>query len=218
MHDAWFVGYTPELLTGVWVGYDSERSLGKEQTGGRVAAPIFLSFMEAALGDTPVSDFAIPDGVALVSVKGDLECFKKGTEPAARHAASETGRARPRRRTTPRPRGPPSSTASATWHPVTTSSTARSRPGRRKTTTSSRPRRATTMQHIDTRPPPRAEDYIDGRARRSATTATATTTTSIARCRIIRATAAISEPADDYRANAPPPQPRRKIVEEPLPY
>ena len=41
MHDAWFVGYTPDLLTGVWVGYDSERSLGKEQTGGRVAAPIF---------------------------------------------------------------------------------------------------------------------------------------------------------------------------------
>lgn len=88
MHDAWFVGYTPELVTGVWVGYDSERSLGKKQTGGRVAAPIFLSFMEQALGTAPVLDFPMPDGVMLTSVNGNLETFKKGTEPGASRYAS----------------------------------------------------------------------------------------------------------------------------------
>jgi len=94
MHDAWFVGYTPELVTGVWVGYDSERSLGKEATGGHVAAPIFLAYMQQALGDSPVQDFAVPGGITFVSmVPGTgqraspdstaamLECFKEGTEP-----------------------------------------------------------------------------------------------------------------------------------------
>jgi penicillin-binding protein 1A len=68
MHDAWFVGYTPELVTGVWVGYDSERSLGKEATGGHVAAPIFLTYMQQALGDSPVQDFAVPGGITFVSM------------------------------------------------------------------------------------------------------------------------------------------------------
>jgi hypothetical protein len=78
----------------VWVGYDSERSLGKDQTGGRVAAPIFLDYMQAALGNAPVSDFAIPEGVTLVSIEQSsgrlaspdtgntfLEVFKRGSEP-----------------------------------------------------------------------------------------------------------------------------------------
>jgi penicillin-binding protein 1A len=94
MHDAWFVGYTPELATGVWVGYDSERSLGKDQTGGHVAAPIFLAYMQAALGDSPVHDFPVPEGITFVSMEPGtgrraspdstsamLECFKQGTEP-----------------------------------------------------------------------------------------------------------------------------------------
>jgi len=94
VHDAWFVGYTPDLATGVWVGYDSERSLGKDQTGGRVAAPIFLAYMQAALGNAPVSDFPVPEGITFVSVEPGtghpaspdstaamLECFKRGTEP-----------------------------------------------------------------------------------------------------------------------------------------
>ncbi len=94
MHDAWFVGFTPELATGVWVGYDSERSLGKEKTGGHVAAPIFLQFMQAALGDGPVHDFSVPEGITFVSMEPGtgrraspdstsafLECFKQGTEP-----------------------------------------------------------------------------------------------------------------------------------------
>jgi membrane peptidoglycan carboxypeptidase len=102
MHDAWFVGFTPELATGVWVGYDSERSLGKDQTGGAVAAPIFLDFMQAALGTSPVGDFAVPDGITFVSVEAGsgrpatpdsmnatLECFKTGTEPRWRPPPEE---------------------------------------------------------------------------------------------------------------------------------
>src|SRR6185369_10864170 len=94
MHDAWFVGYTPDVVTGVWVGYDSERSLGKDRTGGHVAAPIFLAYMQQALGDSPVHDFSVPEGITFVSMVPDsgrraspestsafLECFKEGTEP-----------------------------------------------------------------------------------------------------------------------------------------
>lgn len=94
MHDAWFVGFTPELATGVWVGYDSERSLGKDHTGGHVAAPIFLGYMQHALGEAPVRDFSVPEGITFVSMvpgtghraspdstSAFLECFKQGTEP-----------------------------------------------------------------------------------------------------------------------------------------
>ena len=94
MHDAWFIGYTPEVATGVWVGYDSERSLGKDHTGGHVSAPVFLAYMQAALGDSPVHDFAVPEGITFVSMEPGtgrraspdstsamLECFKQGTEP-----------------------------------------------------------------------------------------------------------------------------------------
>ncbi len=216
MHDAWFVGYTPELLTGVWVGYDSERSLGKEQTGGRVAAPIFLSFMEAALGDAPVQDFAIPDGVALVSVKGDLECFKKGTEPAARRAASEQDELD---RAVARLRGREPSELDGerdlapsddeldreepTWAPQDDGELA--------------PAARDHMQHIDTRPPPRAEDYIDGRARKEHDDGDRENDNQYREMPDRPSHRPISEPADDYRANAPPPR-GRKIVEEPLPY
>src|SRR4030095_10223080 len=65
--DAWFVGFTPALLGGVWVGFDAERSLG-ELTGGRAATPIWTSFMQRALEGRPVRDFSQPDGVSLVRV------------------------------------------------------------------------------------------------------------------------------------------------------
>src|SRR5207249_2743856 len=59
-HDAWFIGFTPDLLAGVWVGFDSERSLGAHETGGHAAAPIWTEFMKQALGDRPVVDGAGP--------------------------------------------------------------------------------------------------------------------------------------------------------------
>src|SRR5215831_12633349 len=90
--NAWFVGYTPKLVTGVWVGYDRPRSLGRDETGSRVAVPIWTSFMASALAGTPVEDFAIPERVVVLpadlSVAGEclrpvMMAFVAGTEPKA---------------------------------------------------------------------------------------------------------------------------------------
>ncbi|MFI5315767.1 MAG: penicillin-binding protein 1A [Myxococcota bacterium] len=68
LHDAWFIGYTPELAAGVWIGYDSARNLGKNETGGRAAAPVFLEYMKKALEQRPVQEFAVPEGVVFARV------------------------------------------------------------------------------------------------------------------------------------------------------
>ena len=69
MKDAWFVGYTPSVLTGVWVGYDDHTiSLGKGETGGRAACPIWLYFMDQYLKDKPVQTFPIPQGIVFARV------------------------------------------------------------------------------------------------------------------------------------------------------
>lgn len=89
--DVWFVGYTPDLVAGVWVGYDDRRPLGSNYTGGHVAAPIWLSFMKDALEGTPVRDFAVPDGIVFNYLSagnaladslagGEHVAFKAGTE------------------------------------------------------------------------------------------------------------------------------------------
>ena len=67
-HDAWFMGFSPDLVVGVWVGFDNPRSLGPHDTGGVVAAPIFRDFMQAALKDKPDTPFRVPDSVKLVRV------------------------------------------------------------------------------------------------------------------------------------------------------
>lgn len=91
--DAWFVGYTPQLLAGLWIGFDEKRSLGKGETGGQVAAPIWERFMERALENEPILDFPVPAGISFVLINprtgqrlvpgsgGILECFRRGTEP-----------------------------------------------------------------------------------------------------------------------------------------
>jgi len=61
--DAWFVGYTPELVTGVWVGYDDHRPLGEKETGGRTALPFWLAFMREASRDSETDDFPVPTGI-----------------------------------------------------------------------------------------------------------------------------------------------------------
>jgi len=66
--DAWFVGFTPDLVVGVFIGYDTPRPLGKGMTGGQVAAPIFAHFLKAALGDKRPVDFRAPPGIKLVRV------------------------------------------------------------------------------------------------------------------------------------------------------
>ncbi|MFC3026167.1 MULTISPECIES: penicillin-binding protein 1A [Roseomonadaceae] len=87
--DNWFVGFTPDLVVAVWVGFDDPRSLGNGETGGSNAAPIFRDVMAAALGDSPPIPFRAPPGVALVRMQlpnGQtiFEAFKPGTENSAR--------------------------------------------------------------------------------------------------------------------------------------
>ncbi|MBL8582992.1 MAG: penicillin-binding protein 1A [Rhizobiaceae bacterium] len=93
--DAWFIGYTPNLVVGLYMGYDKPQGLGKGSTGGGLAAPIFKEFMGDALKDTPVVDFQVPEGMKLIAInrktgmqanEGDagtiIEAFKPGTGPA----------------------------------------------------------------------------------------------------------------------------------------
>jgi penicillin-binding protein 1A len=90
--DAWFIGYTPELITGVWVGFDEEKPLGENETGARAASPIWVAFMSKVLKDKPKRDFPIPEGIEFIKIdpktgqlslgkEGILECFREGTEP-----------------------------------------------------------------------------------------------------------------------------------------
>ncbi|MDH4085031.1 MAG: PBP1A family penicillin-binding protein [Nitrospira sp.] len=97
--NAWFIGGTPNLVTGVYVGFDDRRSLGPSETGARAALPIWMAFVKEALKQLPVVPFEIPDGVMFVKVdassglleseqgadgeseKGTVEIFSKGSEP-----------------------------------------------------------------------------------------------------------------------------------------
>ncbi len=91
--DAWFIGYTPELAVGVYVGYDIPRSMGRSATGGELAAPIFTQFMAEALKGTPPTPFYMPAGMkqiwidpatgvqAIAGSEAILEAFKPGTGP-----------------------------------------------------------------------------------------------------------------------------------------
>jgi penicillin-binding protein 1A len=91
--DAWFVGFTPDLVAGVYVGFDDPDSLGDDETGGHVAAPIFRDFMIAVLKDVPATAFRTPSGMRLYRVSAATglpvggnepaiyEAYKPGTEP-----------------------------------------------------------------------------------------------------------------------------------------
>jgi penicillin-binding protein 1A len=75
--DAWFIGFTPDMTCGVWVGYDERQSLGKKQTGGETAAPIWSEFMKAATANTPMKDFEPPKGAETEFVKKKI-CLDSG--------------------------------------------------------------------------------------------------------------------------------------------
>jgi len=66
--DAWFVGYTPNLIAGVWLGYEKDKPLNAGETGGRAAAPIWAEYMTKSLGQYPRADFPIPDDVVFAYV------------------------------------------------------------------------------------------------------------------------------------------------------
>ena len=92
--DAWFVGYTPNLVAGVWVGQDDDKGLGHGESGARAALPIWVRFMAPAAAAYPPDNFTIPDGIDFVQIdaatgllptgaseKVISEVFKKGTAP-----------------------------------------------------------------------------------------------------------------------------------------
>jgi penicillin-binding protein 1A len=92
--DAWFVGYSPDLAVGCYIGFDKPRHLGRGATGGHLAAPIVKDFFKVALAEKPAVPFRVPAGIKLIRVDarsglragpGDgkviLEAFKPGTAP-----------------------------------------------------------------------------------------------------------------------------------------
>lgn len=95
--DTWFLGFTPDLVAGVFIGFDTPRTMGKKETGASVSAPVFREFMAEALADAPSTPFRIPAGIRLVRVNAEtglpanpgdrnviLEAFRPGTEPKDR--------------------------------------------------------------------------------------------------------------------------------------
>ncbi|MDL2260401.1 PBP1A family penicillin-binding protein, partial [Deltaproteobacteria bacterium OttesenSCG-928-K17] len=77
--DAWFIGFTPELVTAVWVGTDEQRPRAVGETGGRVAGPIFLYYMREALKDVPITDFTVPPEAEIAPGGSFGICYKAGT-------------------------------------------------------------------------------------------------------------------------------------------
>ncbi len=103
LFDAWFVGFTPRYITGVWVGFDEERSLGASETGSRAASPIWLGFMKRILEGKPVRAFQVPEGVVFAKIDAEtgllpipastetiFVCFKEGTVPTEHTPPKDT--------------------------------------------------------------------------------------------------------------------------------
>ena len=100
--DAWFVGFTPDLVTGVWVGFDADRTLGKA-TGGKLAAPIWTDFMEQALEGRPIRELPVPEGVDL---PGRPTPTPPGASPGPGGAPAATRKPRPTPTLAPLPDDP----------------------------------------------------------------------------------------------------------------
>jgi penicillin-binding protein 1A len=93
--DAWFIGFSPDVVAGVWVGHDAKEVLGKKETGGRAALPIWMEYMESALAGYAARDFPVPEGIVFArvdrstgrmaggeSVSTLFQPFREGTEPS----------------------------------------------------------------------------------------------------------------------------------------
>ena len=96
LKDAWFMGYTPRFVTGVWVGHDQSETLGPGESGAKAAGPIWLDYMANVLKDKPIRVFQVPEDIvfAKIDTKTGLlaiaeseetlfECFKMGTAPTS---------------------------------------------------------------------------------------------------------------------------------------
>ena len=104
LFDAWFLGYTPRYTTGVWVGFDQEKPMGKNEYGSRAAAPIWLHYMQDVLKGKSVRTFNVPEGVVFAKIDAKtgllpieeseevtFECFKEGTVPTEYTPRLDTG-------------------------------------------------------------------------------------------------------------------------------
>ena len=102
--DAWFIGFTPDIVAGVYIGFDKPKSLGRGETGGQLAAPVVRDFMKVALAGKPPVPFRVPPGIKLVRVdlktgaragptssRVILEAFKPGTAPPDNYAVAGYG-------------------------------------------------------------------------------------------------------------------------------
>lgn len=78
---AWFMGFSPNLVVGVYIGFDDNRSLGNNETGSVAAVPIFVDFMGVALKDKPAAEFKAPAEARFAMIRGIREAFRPGTEP-----------------------------------------------------------------------------------------------------------------------------------------
>jgi penicillin-binding protein 1A len=114
--DVWFVGYSPDIVCGVYMGYDKPHHIGRLATGGHLAAPVVKDFLKVALEDKPPIPFAVPPGIKLIRVNshtgmragpGDpkviLEAFKPGTAPPDNYSVIGADTANG----APIPQGPP---------------------------------------------------------------------------------------------------------------
>jgi len=101
-YDAWFMGYSAQIATGVWVGFDQETSLGKGEVGGHVALPIWLDYMKAAHEELPIASIPVPSGIVFATIDSETgqlpihgskhvirQAFLEGTEPTAASAAKK---------------------------------------------------------------------------------------------------------------------------------
>jgi penicillin-binding protein 1A len=99
--DAWFIGFSPDIAMGVFIGYDNPQPMGHGETGGELAAPIFADFFKMALKDRPAVPFRTPPGIVQVRVnkrtgqrtdpndpEAIAEYFKPGTEPGEGYATA----------------------------------------------------------------------------------------------------------------------------------
>jgi penicillin-binding protein 1A len=100
--DAWFMGFTPYVVTGTWVGYDNHRPIGPLETGARAALPFWLSYMRSVSPAYPADDFQVPPGIVFASIdqhtgklvppnslKAIKEAFIEGTEPKAQSSGDK---------------------------------------------------------------------------------------------------------------------------------
>ncbi|MGH7807391.1 MAG: penicillin-binding transpeptidase domain-containing protein, partial [Thermodesulfobacteriota bacterium] len=78
--DAWFIGFSPKIVAGVWVGRDNHDTIGKGEAGGKAALPIWIDFMRDALKKLPEGDFKVPDGIRFVNTPYGFIPYRTGID------------------------------------------------------------------------------------------------------------------------------------------